>query len=94
VHYLSNDNTKELLDLKKQWGFEDPRNTAEYENCDVCANDIFRESWASAGAEQRAFAPPTSMPSPSSPSSTAPAANDQEALIQMITSRVMAELNK
>ena len=45
VHYLSNEKTQELLDLKKKWGFDDPRNTSEYENCDVCANDIFRDSW-------------------------------------------------
>lgn len=102
VHYLSNDETQELLDLKKGWGFSDPRNTPEYENCDVCANDIFRDSWAKAGAEQRAFHPPafkpttatpsTAAPSPAVPSSSAPF--DQEALIQSITSRVMAELSK
>jgi len=94
VHYLSNDHTRELLDLKKKWGFNDPRNTEEYENCDVCANDIFRSSWASAGAEQRAFLPPSSMPAANNQPTGAPAPTDQEALIQMITSRVMAELNK
>ncbi len=96
VHYLSDQHTHELLDLKKKWGFSDPRNTEEYENCDVCANDIFRNSWASAGAEQRAFAPPPAA-TPQAPQSAAPTAaapNDQEALIQMITSRVMAELSK
>ncbi len=96
VHYLSDQHTHELLDLKKKWGFSDPRNTEEYENCDVCANDIFRNSWASAGAEQRAFTPPPAATSPASqPAATATAApTDQEALIQMITSRVMAELSK
>ena len=101
VHYLSDQHTHELLDLKKKWGFSDPRNTEEYENCDVCANDIFRSSWAKAGAEQRAFSPPpaatspASQPAASSATAPAPAApSDQEALIQMITSRVMAELSK
>jgi len=94
VHYLSNEKTRELLELKKKWGFDDPRNTAEYENCDVCANDIFRNSWASAGAEQRAFTPGSSMPAANNQSSPAPAPTDQETLIQMITSRVMAELSK
>ena len=95
VHYLSNDKTQELLDLKQKWGFSDPRNTSEYENCDVCANDIFRDSWAAAGAEQRAFQPPANAPlnGQSQPSVT-PAAADQEALIQAITNRVMAELSK
>ncbi len=36
---------RELLDLKAKWGFSDPRNTEEYKNCDICANDIFRDSW-------------------------------------------------
>ncbi len=102
VHYLSNEHTHELLDLKKKWGFSDPRNTEEYENCDVCANDVFRSSWASAGAEQRAFTPPSAASPvannpPSAPITTAAnhgAPTDQEALIQMITSRVMAELSK
>jgi len=42
VHYMSRQETHELLDLKKEWGIEDPRNKPEYKNCDVCANDIFR----------------------------------------------------
>ncbi len=94
VHYLSEQNTKELLDLKKKWGYDDPRNSEEYENCDVCANDIFRNSWASAGAERRAFTPPGS-PAPQQPATPAASVStDQEALIQAITSRVMAELSK
>jgi len=93
VHYLSNDHTQELLDLKQKWGFEDPRNTAEYENCDVCANDIFRNSWEAAGAEQRAFSPPPTAPRGNQqPAASVP--SDQEALIQTITSRVVAELSK
>jgi L-fuculose-phosphate aldolase len=96
VHYLSNEKTQELLDLKQQWGFSDPRNTPEYENCDVCANDIFRNSWAQAGAEQRAFMPTATQAAknqqPATPVSPVP--TDQEALIQSITNRVMAELNK
>jgi L-fuculose-phosphate aldolase len=31
------------------------------ENCDICANDIFRESWQHTGVERRAFAPPPPM---------------------------------
>jgi L-fuculose-phosphate aldolase len=96
VHYLSKGHTQDLLDLKQKWGFSDPRNTPEYEDCDICANDIFRDSWADAGAEQRAFAPPTSMPAANQPppAAVATAPLDQEALIQTITSRVMTELSK
>jgi L-fuculose-phosphate aldolase len=59
ISFLSGPKSKELLELKDKWGYKDPRNTAEYENCDICANDIFRESWAEAGIARRAFpAPP------------------------------------
>ncbi|MBM3999036.1 MAG: class II aldolase/adducin family protein [Planctomycetes bacterium] len=61
VHYFSEQKQRELLELKDKWGYADPRNTPEYKDCDVCANDIFRDSWAKAGVERRAFAPPPPM---------------------------------
>jgi L-fuculose-phosphate aldolase len=89
VQYLGHEKTKELLDLKTKWGFTDARLAPGMENCDICANDVFRDSWAKAGVERRAFdAPPPAMPA-------APAtSNDQEALIQAITDRVLAALKK
>jgi L-fuculose-phosphate aldolase len=88
VGYVGEQKERELLALKKDWGYADPRNTEEYKNCDVCANDIFRESWQEAGVERRAFNPP--------PAAKPPAANagagDQEALIQTITDRVIQAL--
>ena len=96
VNYFSEKEERELLTLKDKWGFADPRNTKEYENCDICANDIFRESWSSSGVERKAFDPPPIMRA--GPSRHGPAANDdgsnQEALVQAITERVMAELTK
>ncbi|MEC8305772.1 MAG: class II aldolase/adducin family protein, partial [Planctomycetota bacterium] len=71
VHFLGDQKSRELLELKDGWGFSDPRNTKEYEDCDICANDIFRESWKDAGVERRAFdAPPVA--------STAASGNDGE----------------
>ncbi len=93
VSYFTEDKERELLALKQQWGWEDPRNTPEYKNCDVCANDIFRNSWKDAGVERQAFNPPP--PPPASPQApAAPAAGDQEALIRAITDRVMEALSK
>ncbi|MFM7974560.1 MAG: class II aldolase/adducin family protein, partial [Pirellula sp.] len=64
VSYFSENEERELLDLKKKWGWADPRNTDEYKNCDICANDIFRESWKQSGVQRRAFpAPPPMAPS-------------------------------
>ena len=93
VHYLNRDQSKELLDLKGKWGFADPRNTDEFANCDICANDIFRESWTEAGVERRAFNAPPAMPA-SQKMESPPKDIDQEALVQMITERVVAELAK
>lgn len=97
VHYFSEEKERELLKLKDDWGWSDPRNTKEYENCDICANDVFRESWQQSGVERKAFDSPPSMgPSRQAPSPPASgvANGNQEALIRTITERVMAELSK
>ena len=86
---------RELLELKTKWGYSDARLAPGMENCDICANDVFRDSWTDNGIERRAFEPPPSMrPGASSPvpqRKPAPSV-DQEALIQTITERVMAAL--
>jgi L-fuculose-phosphate aldolase len=61
VNYLNERESSELLELKDKWGFYDPRNTPEYKNCDICANDIFRDSWKETGVERRGFEAPPSM---------------------------------
>jgi L-fuculose-phosphate aldolase len=95
VRYLSEDHERELLDLKQKWGFTDPRLTPEYENCDICANSIFRDSWTQAGVQQNAFDPPPPMGvKQDTDSTTRRNATDQEALVAAITERVMAELAK
>ena len=91
VTYFTEEKERELLDLKQKWGWSDPRNTKEYENCDICANDIFRHSWEGAGVERKAFDAPPPM-GPAAKSATPSSAPDQEALIQMITERVVAAL--
>lgn len=105
VNYLNEREERELLALKDKWGFADPRNTSDYQNCDICANDIFRESWDAAGVARRAFdAPPVmgasakksasaAAPAPAAPAApTAAPAIDEEKLIQMITDQVLARL--
>jgi L-fuculose-phosphate aldolase len=95
INYFTKEETQELLNLKQKWGFKDARLNPEMENCDICANDVFRESWKSAGVERRAFeAPPEMKPMAKS---AAPSANgagniDQEALVKLITDRVLAAL--
>jgi L-fuculose-phosphate aldolase len=98
VHYFSEAKERELLDLKQQWGFGDPRNTDEYGECDVCANSIFRDTWSESGVEQTAFVPPPTMSAgeacPTTNNETDPveAGSSQEQIVQMITERVMQAL--
>jgi L-fuculose-phosphate aldolase len=61
VSYFNEQKERELLELKAKWGFADPRNTDEYKNCDICANDIFRHTWQDTGVERRAFPDPPAM---------------------------------
>jgi L-fuculose-phosphate aldolase len=105
VNYFTEPEAKALLDLKEKFGMKDPR--SEMINCELCSNDVFRDSWKHTGVSPAAFqtakpggVKPTSAPSPSSNGSktatpaTAAAANsaDREALIQAITDRVMEML--
>ncbi len=91
VNYFTEEKERELLKLKQDWGWSDPRNTKEYEDCDICANDIFRQSWQESGVSRKAFDAPPPMSVKSNGNS---GMNDQEALVKAITERVMAELAK
>ena len=91
VSYLSGEKSQELLDLKDKWGYKDPRNTPEYDNCDICANDVFRDSWAAAGVERRASqllrlfhqnAAPANSGTPSS----------EDAVVKAITDEVIRQM--
>ncbi len=92
VNYFSEPEARALLELKQKWGFTDPR--LEMKNCDICANDSFRESWKAAGVTPKAFQPPAHAAASDGHSASAAAPADQEALIREITDRVMAMLEK
>ncbi|MCL2624070.1 MAG: class II aldolase/adducin family protein, partial [Planctomycetaceae bacterium] len=98
VDYFNKNEAEDLLKLKQQWNIDDPR--IDMKNCELCANDVFRDSWKETGVGQRAFSPPTFKKGDGSPSVSAntpvntPATADQEALVQAITDRVLAALNQ
>ena len=98
VNYLSADHTRELLDLKSKWGFTDPRNEEEMQDCDLCGNDVFRDSWQVAGVQRNAFeAPPAAIGRNhsqvgGSESMSQTGGVDQEQLVEMITDKVMAAM--
>ena len=96
VTYLTKQETKELLDLKQKWGYTDPRLEKSMENCDICANDVFRSSWGSTGVTRKAFDAPSPMgadPKPAAQVVTpAPATLDYEAVVKAVTEQVCREL--
>jgi L-fuculose-phosphate aldolase len=88
VTYLSDRETRELLELKRKWGFKDPR--LDKSGCDVCGNDIFRSTWGQTGVERRAFAAPT--PEGGAPGPRLPAGIDVEAIVRAVTEQVCRQL--
>jgi L-fuculose-phosphate aldolase len=94
VNFFDEKKERELLELKDKWGWSDPRNTEEYKNCDICANDIFRDSWQNSGVERKAFPAPPAMGPNAAKAVASNGSTDNEALVQLITQRVMEELAK
>lgn len=100
INYFSQQQTRELLDLKQKLGFADARLQPGMENCDICANDVFRDSWSQSGVERHAFPAPPPMASQKSGANGSLSqagspkgdASHQERLIQTITDRVLAAL--
>jgi L-fuculose-phosphate aldolase len=60
IDYLDEVKSRELLDLKKRLGFDDPR--FHVENCDLCGNSAFREGYKEQVPRTTAFNPPPSYP--------------------------------
>lgn len=100
VTYLNEQKSRELLDLKKRLGFDDPR--FHNENCDLCSNTAFRDGYKEGQAPQvSAFAPPPQYPgylqTPAYAKAGGAAAGGEvnmEALIQAITEQVLAALKQ
>ncbi len=98
INYFTEPEARALLELKQQWGLPDPR--LDGKNCDICGNDVFRESWKQTGVRRSAFEPPHyTCPVPANKAAGSPAHADAamgkdeiEAMIQAITDRVMAAL--
>lgn len=94
IDYFSQNETVELLELKKRLGFDDPRFHAE--DCDLCGNSAFREGYCENTPQQRAFNPAPDYPgyltSQKSPSE-GNGSPDVEDLVQTITDQVMASLS-
>jgi L-fuculose-phosphate aldolase len=57
IQYLTREQTAELVELKKKWGFTDPRHAADFKG-DIRGNATFQYTWPRSGVAPRAFPPP------------------------------------
>ncbi len=53
INYFTEQQTRELLDLKKRIGYDDPR--FRIENCDLCGNSVFERGYSDFVPEPAAF---------------------------------------
>src|SRR5262249_16948459 len=90
VNYFTHQQTRELLELKKRLGYDDPRFRCE--NCDLCGNSIFDRGYSEFVPEAQAFRrdeKPCAVPRSNGQVAAQP---DVEAMVQTITDQVMAAL--
>jgi len=92
VEYFTQQQTNELLELKKRLGFDDPRFYAE--NCDLCGNSAFREGYKEKLPQPQAFADVPNYPGHLETKSAAKGNGDTENLVKAITDQVMQALSK
>lgn len=98
ITYLDEQKSRELLDLKKRLGFDDPR--FHEESCDLCGNSAFRDGYKENIPQVRAFDPPPSYPgylqapSPANGTAAGSTSIDQDALVKAITAQVLAALGQ
>jgi L-fuculose-phosphate aldolase len=87
VNYFSQQQTKELLDLKKRLGYDDVR-FHRGENCDLCGNSTFGRGFSEAEAACNCKTE-SARPSANGNQGKEP---DMDRLVQMVTDQVMAAL--
>jgi len=92
VNYLNEQKSRELLDLKKKLGFDDPR--FHNENCDLCGNSAFREGYKEGMPTTKAFDAPPSYAGYLKPAGSTKESGslDPEAVVKLITDQVMAAM--
>src|SRR6266478_9214081 len=86
VNYFTQGQTKELLDIKKRLGYDDPRFRCE--NCDLCGNSIFDRGYSEFAPQPNAF--DREQENGHSNNADPP---DLEKIVQTVTDQVMAALS-
>ena len=109
VNYYSDEKAAELIRLKPNLNVRDVRLERGLENCDLCANSLFREGYSDFKPEHHAFVHPklqeqvaqavasasaaSKLPQPSGNGHASQATGDMEALVKAITDQVMQAVN-
>ncbi len=89
VNYFTEGQTKELLDLKKRLGYDDPRFKAE--DCDLCGNNIIQRGYRDYEPEPGAFQREDHCAHPQVHDSQE-SSDGMDVLVKTITDQVMASL--
>lgn len=104
LNYMSEKDVGELMEFKRRLNIDDPR--LRMENCDLCGNSLFREGYSEFAPQPKAFPNPPggdkacSGLSPRAgengtpAAAAAPAGQDMEALVAMITEQVLKALGQ
>jgi L-fuculose-phosphate aldolase len=96
INYFSEQQTRELLELKKRLGYDDPR--LQDDNCDLCGNSVFDRGYSDFVAEPHAFkrncgcGDRCSLVGTESSKNGHAETDDFEKLVQTVTEQVMAAI--
>jgi L-fuculose-phosphate aldolase len=90
VNYFTDKQTRELLELKKRLGYDDPR--LRCENCDLCGNSVFDRGYSEFVPESKAFKRSLAGQKDGSVAEASPSQPDLERLVQTVTDEVMRVL--
>jgi L-fuculose-phosphate aldolase len=100
VSYLNERESRELLDLKKKLGIDDPR--FHDVSCDLCGNSAFRDGYKEEMPQPKGFEPAPDYPgylagsaaAPVAPAAPARSTPEFDALVRAITDQVLAAMGK
>lgn len=90
IKYLPLSKGRELLQLRRKWGFDDPRDDSS--NC-ICSHESFKSTWKMSQLAHRAFRPhPASTDSSQHIETETRSDLDMEQLVEQIAERVADKL--
>jgi L-fuculose-phosphate aldolase len=91
VNYFTEPQARELLDLKKRLGYDDPR--LRTENCDLCSNSVFERGYSESAPAPKVFKRQEGNGKASNPSKVENSV-DLENLVRLVTDQVMAAIGQ